>query len=134
MSLEGGCLCGAVRYRTDAEPFNAGYCHCSMCRKSSGAPVIAAASVPTASFELLQGEAALKRYRSSEQVHRLFCGTCGGQLFFDVIDEPDTIDIWLGSLDEPDRVVPGYHIYDGDRVRWLHIADDLPRYKAGRST
>jgi len=132
VSLEGGCLCGAVRYRADAEPFNAGYCHCSMCRKSSGAPVIAAASVPKASLTLLRGEDVLKRYRSSDAVHRLFCGTCGGQLFFDVIDDPDTIDLWLGSLDDPDRVAPTFHIHDADRVEWLNIADDLPRYRAGR--
>lgn len=132
MSLEGGCLCGAVRYRLDAEPFGAGYCHCSMCRKSSGAPVIAAASVPRSAMTLLKGEQALRRYRSSDKVHRLFCGDCGGQLFFDVIDEPDSIDFWLGSLDEPDRVPPTFHIYDADRVAWLDIADNLPRHPASR--
>jgi hypothetical protein len=132
MIAEGGCLCGAVRYRFDAEPFNAGYCHCSMCRKASGAPVIAAASVPRDRLELLQGEAALVRYRSSPEVTRIFCGTCGGHLFFDVPAEPDSIDIWLGSLDAPDRVVPGYHIYTADAVAWHPVDDGTPRYPAGR--
>jgi hypothetical protein len=130
--LEGGCLCGAVRYRADAEPWGAGYCHCSMCRKSSGAPVIAAASVPRAALAIADPSAALRRYRSSPAVTRLFCGTCGGQLFFDVSDEPESIDLWLGSLDEPDKLAPTFHIYEADRVNWLHIADDLPRYPKGR--
>lgn len=132
MTIAGGCLCGAVRYRTDAEPWGAGYCHCSMCRKSSGAPVIAAASVPRDRLIIDDPSAALRRYRSSAAVTRLFCGTCGGQLFFDVADEPDSIDLWLGSLDDPAAVVPTFHIYDADRVAWLHIADDLPRYPQGR--
>ena len=132
MILEGGCLCGAVRYRADAEPWGAGYCHCSMCRKSSGAPVIAAASVPRNALTITDPSAALRRYRSSAQVTRLFCGTCGGQLFFDIGDESDSIDLWLGSLDDPDMVAPAFHIYDADRVAWLRIADDLPRYPEGR--
>jgi hypothetical protein len=129
---EGGCLCGAVRYRFDAEPFGAGYCHCSMCRKSSGAPVIAAASVPRGSLVIARGEESLRRYRSSPQVTRVFCATCGGQLFFDVADEPDSIDLWLGSLDDPDAVPPTFHIYAADQVAWLAIHDDLPRYAQGR--
>ena len=132
MKLKGGCLCGAVRYRFDAEPFGAGYCHCSMCRKSSGAPVIAAASLPRAAMEIVRGEAELRRYRSSDEVTRVFCGTCGGQLFFDIAGEPDSIDFWIGSLDEPGQVAPTFHIYEGDRVSWLDIADDLPRYERGR--
>ena len=132
MKAEGGCLCGAVRYRFDAEPFGAGYCHCSMCRKSSGAPVIAAASVPRAAMEIVRGEAELRRYQSSAEVTRVFCATCGGQLFFDISDEPDSVDFWIGSLDDPDAVPPTFHIYAGDQVKWLDIHDDLPRYAAGR--
>ena len=129
---EGGCLCGAVRYRFDAEPTGAGYCHCSMCRKSSGAPVIAAASVPRDSLVILRGEESLRRYRSSAAVTRIFCTTCGGQLFFDIPDEPETIDFWIGSLDDPDAVPPTFHIYVADSVRWLDIHDDLPKYAQGR--
>lgn len=132
MTGEGGCLCGAVRYRFDAEPFGAGYCHCSMCRKSSGAPAIAAASVPRGSLVIAQGQEALRRYRSSPAVTRVFCATCGGQLFFDVADEPDSIDVWLGSLDDPGAVPPTFHIYVADKVAWFEIDDDLPRYAQGR--
>ena len=47
---EGGCLCGALRYRLDAAPLDIGYCHCSMCRRSTGAPVLAWACIPAAAF------------------------------------------------------------------------------------
>jgi len=132
MSLEGGCLCGAVRYRLDATPFDAGYCHCSMCRKASGAPVAAAASVPRDKLTITQGAERLRRYRSSATVERLFCETCGGQLFFDATTDADTIDFWLGSLDDPAAVAPAFHIYNADRVSWFEIADDRPRYPAAR--
>jgi len=64
MDWEGGCACGSVRYRLDAEPFDAGYCHCEICRRSSGAPVLAFASVPVAAFVVTKGSP--RRRKSSD--------------------------------------------------------------------
>jgi len=61
--LDGGCLCGKVRFRVTAPPFDSGYCHCRMCQRSSGAPLQVSAEFPVDGFELTQGE--LKAYRSS---------------------------------------------------------------------
>ncbi len=48
---EGGCLCGEVRYRIEAEPSDVAYCHCRMCQKTSGAPAMAWGTVPSSAFQ-----------------------------------------------------------------------------------
>jgi len=60
---DGGCLCGALRYRLDAAPLDTGYCHCTRCRQSTGAPVLAWASIPVAAFAYTKGQPAI--YHSS---------------------------------------------------------------------
>jgi hypothetical protein len=75
LPLEGGCLCGKVRYRISAEPRGADYCHCRMCQRASGAPVVPWLTVAREGFAWIKGEPAV--YRSSRKAERLFCPTCG---------------------------------------------------------
>lgn len=76
--LTGGCLCEAVRYRITADSVAALYCHCRMCLRAHGAPVVAWMTVPVAGFEVTAGAPAA--YRSSEPAFRHFCGRCGTPL------------------------------------------------------
>ena len=122
----GGCACGAVRYRLDAEPYDAGYCHCTVCRRSTGAPVVAYATVPLDAFVVTAGTP--RRRRSSDFGERGFCGDCGTHLTMHVDHQPDTIDFTIPSLDAPDAVAPGYHIFAGERIAWFETADALPRH------
>ena len=85
--LEGGCLCGRLRYRVTLAPIDSGYCHCRMCQKSSGAPLQASAEIPIAGFAFIKGKA--KAYRSSPQAVRHFCPHCGSQLTFRMAENPD---------------------------------------------
>ncbi len=78
MEWTGGCLCGAVRYRTEAEPLWIAHCHCAMCRKATGAAFGTYAGFPAGSVEWTEGEPTL--YRSSSEVERGFCSKCGGTL------------------------------------------------------
>jgi hypothetical protein len=128
LPLEGGCLCGAVRYRIGAKPRSADYCHCRMCRGSAGAPVVARLTVANAAFAWTKGEPAV--YHSSPKAERLFCPTCGTQLA--LRDEPDHMDVTLASLDDPEAVRPSYHIWTASRIGWFDTADDLPRYPENR--
>lgn len=124
--LEGGCLCGALRYRLHAAPFDSGYCHCTLCRAASGAPVLAFATVPFDDFEIVNGEP--RRFRSSDFGERWFCADCGTPLCMHVDHQPDTIDFTIGSLDQPEHVEPGFHIWLQSRIRWFEISDKLPRF------
>jgi hypothetical protein len=126
LPLEGGCLCGGVRYRISAEPHHAGYCHCRMCQRSAGAPVVAWLTMASDAFAWLKGEPVA--YRSSQKAERLFCAACGTQLVFREFAEPDQLDVTLASLDDPESVRPSHHIWTASRIGWFEIADDLPRY------
>lgn len=128
--LEGGCACGAIRYRLASTPFDAGYCHCRICQKSSGAPVLAFATVPIGDFQIMQGAVSFRS--SSSFGRRGFCPDCGTQLTMQVDHQPDTLDFTLASLDDPQAVVPGFHIWHGSKIPWFEIADEAPRHAAFR--
>ena len=125
----GGCLCGAVRYHATGLA-RTGYCHCRMCQKASGAPVVAWLMVPADQYEVTKGK--VSSYRSSAEADREFCGTCGTQLVFRPRKARNEVDINLATLDHPETVVPQYHIFTSSQMPWLQIHDDLPRFKEGR--
>lgn len=127
---EGGCLCGAVRYRVSAAPVAAMHCHCTNCRKASGAAFLTWVAVRRDDFEWLSGEPRRYRYESEHYaapVERMFCGTCGSQLVWQCVDR-DTLDVTAGSLDDVGLVEPLRHVFARSRVGWLHLADDLPSF------
>ena len=124
----GGCLCGTVRYSLASEPFDAGWCHCRTCQLNSGSPAMAFATVPLADYRWNSGEAAVRRVKSSSFGHRAFCGQCGTPLYTHVDHQPDTLDFSIATLDEPDRVRPGFHIFWASRVPWTQTDDGLPKF------
>jgi hypothetical protein len=121
----GGCLCGSLRYEA-RDPIDAGYCHCRLCQRSSGAPVLAWVSFPRPAFSQTKGKPTT--HASSASGRRDFCGICGTQIAFRSTADPARIDVNLASLDDPASIEPQYHIWVDSRIPWLHIADDLPRY------
>jgi hypothetical protein len=130
MTSNGGCVCGAVRFSSIAEPVDAGYCHCKLCQRSTGAPVLAWVSYPTAGFSYNHGEPA--RYQSTKHGHREFCSACGTQIAYRDSQDAATVDVNVGSLDDCDQVQPRYHIWCASRIPWFDIADNLPRYEGSK--
>jgi hypothetical protein len=124
-AAEGGCLCGAVRYRVDAGDGDSGYCHCRMCQRSAGAPVLAWLTVPLARFKFTKGTP--KIYHSSAHAQREFCPNCGTQLLFRD-DKGEKVDVNSATLDDPTLAPPRYHIWRTSRISWFETADDLPRF------
>jgi hypothetical protein len=125
-ALEGGCLCRAVRYRARGEPVTVVYCHCTSCRRASAAPVVAWATFPLDRFEITAGSPAV--YASSPGVERAFCSGCGTPLTYRAEYLPGLVDVTVASFDDPAALPPQRHIWDGERVRWLELADALPRH------
>lgn len=123
---EGGCLCGAVRFASLAAPTWSGYCHCRLCQRTSGAPVLAWASFPCDAFAYREGTPSV--YRSSSHGQREFCASCGSQLAYRETRRASTVDVNLATLDHPERVEPRCHIWTRSRIRWFETADALPRY------
>jgi hypothetical protein len=123
--LTGGCLCGDVRYTVSATPDHAVYCHCGMCRKSSGAPYTGWLVVATEAVKWTTQEPA--EYKSSVQAVRKHCRRCGAQLVWQSSKRPQFIALTIGSLDKPDAVKPDKHIFWADRVPGFEVNDGLPR-------
>lgn len=126
MRLTGGCLCGAVRYEFDGVPGAAGWCHCRMCQRSSGAPAQTYVLLPVEGFRHTGAEPVL--YRSSAAGERRFCGVCGSQIEFRDRDEPDRVSLNSGTLDDPSLAPPDRHIWTSGEVAWFGDAADLPRF------
>ena len=132
MNYAGGCLCGKLRYSSSAEPLEAGYCHCRMCQKLSGAAVLPWASFKSGSFSYTEGSP--KIYTSSKRGQWEFCAECGSQIVFRATDNDATVEINVGTLDDPEAVSPQYHVWCDSQVSWFDTADDLPRYPESNET
>ena len=125
-SVVGGCHCGAVRYRAMGPPVLVELCHCKSCRDTVGAPLIAWTAFPRSTFELLAGKPSV--YESSKGLERTFCGRCGTSLTLADQRFADEIYVTNASLDDPELLVPEFHIWRSHRLSWLETSDTLPRY------
>ena len=131
--LTGRCACGGVRYQLNATPFDAGWCHCRTCQLNSGAPAMVFASVPHGDFAVIRGSDKVRRFASSRFGHRIFCGDCGTPLAMQVDHQPETVDFSVATLDRPELVTPGFHIFWASRIGWFDPGDALPRHERFRA-
>lgn len=121
--LDGGCLCGQVRYRATPPKLEGYYCHCRMCQLAFGNTRAAFFNLPKAQVQWLAGAPAW--YASSRIARRGFCGRCGTPLAFEYFDS-ERMDLSVGSLDEPQRLRPTTHFAAESRVEPWHADDGLP--------
>ena len=128
-TMEGGCLCGAVRYRASGRAFGITHCHCRTCRRASGAPFMTWAGFDRDQFTFTQGRPA--SYRSSANVVRTFCGRCGTALSYQRLNLPASIDVTLGSMDDPEKITPEDHTWTENRISCIKL-DHLPAYPQER--
>ena len=124
-SYEGGCLCGRVRFRVTAAAIDTGYCHCRMCQRNSGAPVVAWTTFPAAAFSWVAEPPAT--YVSSPGVQRQFCPKCGSYMVFRNQDSKE-VSVNTASLDDPASFPPRMHIFTESRIPWFPTQDDLPQH------
>jgi hypothetical protein len=130
-SLEGGCLCGAVRFRVKAPFAASGICHCRTCRKAASAPALPFVTLLATAFEVTRGKPA--DYRSSEHVLRSFCRRCGSPLTYRNDAKPDHLDIMTCSLDDADSVPPTFHVWTSHKPAWSVTGENLPAFSTTRT-
>ncbi len=126
---EGGCMCGAVRYRASGAPETVILCHCESCRRHSGAPAVALAGYTRDQVRYVSGPP--KVYNSSPGVGRAYCGDCGTSLTWEGDDGEggQLVELMVATMDQPQDFAPHAHIHHGERLPWFETAEPLPRYR-----
>jgi hypothetical protein len=130
MRVTGGCLCGAVRFEVVGEPSHETFCHCTICRRSSGASPVAWVTFPADGLRYTSG--APNTFRPSDHGHRFFCGACGSPLAFRSDRFPEEIDIATCVLDDPAALPPRDHTQGACGVSWAAPRDGLPVFPFAR--
>ena len=123
-ALSGGCQCGAIRFRIEGELGEASICHCRMCQKAMGGPFGAFVSTGKAKLVWTRGDR--KRFQSSNQVHRGFCGDCGTPLTFEFGDR--LLGLAISAFDEPDAIAPTEQLSPESRVAYVERLSSLPAH------
>ncbi|MBY4894931.1 GFA family protein [Rhodobacteraceae bacterium N5(2021)] len=123
--MTGRCYCGGVQVNATARPQTVSYCHCSDCRRLSGAPVAAFAAFASADLRFTPSKGPRRSF--SKGVDRWFCPDCGTQLAATYDYLLDQVYVPLGLLDQANTLAPESHGHTDSALPWLHIEDDLPR-------
>lgn len=118
-----------MRYEASGTPFHETSCHCTICRRTTGAAFVTWFSVPRSQLRLVRGDPT--RFRSTDKGTRSFCPRCGTQLTFE-LEGLDEIDVTTCSLDDPNALPPRDHTYVSSKLGWVNPADGLPRYRESR--
>lgn len=129
--IRGGCLCGAVRYESDADPAIIAVCHCATCQKNSGSAFSLNVGVPSDSVTM-KGDS-LATYEdqsgaSGKVFYRRFCSKCGSPLSSQGDAYGPVIFIKAGTLDDSSWLEPGAHIWCAEKQPWVDIAEGAAQF------
>jgi hypothetical protein len=127
VSIEGGCSCGAVRYRLASEPLFTHCCHCLNCQRQTGSAFVVNLLIEADRVELLAGEPVpVDVPRDDGSVQTIFrCPDCQVALY-SRYTHPRVRFVRGGTLDEPARFPPDVHIFTRSKVDWIELRDGTP--------
>lgn len=128
-TFDGGCTCGAVRYRMTSAPMFVNCCHCRWCQRETGASFALNAMIEADRVVLLKGEPDVVDTPSNsgkgQKIAR--CPTCRIALWSNYAGGGDAVRfVRVGTLDEPDRLPPGIHIFTASKQPWVVIPPGMP--------
>lgn len=126
-SLAGKCLCGAVHYAVADEFVYAANCHCSNCRRATGAAFKPFAGIGRDRLAITRGGDKLMIF-GDESGNDTHCKVCGS-LLYSVVRDGAFIHVAMGTLVDDPTIRPTKHIFVGSKARWFTITDDLPQYE-----
>lgn len=115
--INGGCFCGAIRYEIDEVDLIVANYHCTICRRTSGAPYVTWLITYESNFRYTWGEPEL--LKSSDQGTRFFCRNCGTPILCRTSTHPERVDVTLGSLDKPEKYTPTMEGFTDTRLPWV---------------
>lgn len=131
MIAEGGCYCGAVRYRAEGEPILKGECFCRECQYISGGNSNLVMAMPTEGFTITKGETkAFARADLEQGVSREFCPTCGTHMITRAPGFPAGVLIKIGTLDDPSLFGgPSMACFTRDKFPHHRLPNDIPVFE-----
>jgi hypothetical protein len=125
--VEGGCACGAVRYRLTSEPMFVHCCHCLNCQRQTGSAFVINLLIEADRVELLSGEPepvdVPRDDGSAQRIHR--CPSCQVAVYSEY-GRPEVRFVRGGTLDEPSSVAPDVHIFTRSKLPWVRLPEDVP--------
>ena len=130
--IQGGCLCGSIRYTGEAQPLMVVACHCTHCRKQSGSAFSVNVVVPLAALEF-SGDTPATFHDVGDSglpVRRRFCAKCGSPLFTELDSMPGVAGLKAGTLDDPSWAQPQANIWCASALPWVSMDADAPRFDA----
>lgn len=125
--LAGKCLCGAVQYEVADAFIYAANCHCSNCRRTTGAAFKPFAGIERAKLRIVKGQDSLKTF-GDDSGHDAHCKACGS-LLYSLVREGAYVHVAMGTLVDDPSIRPDKHIFVGSKAPWFTITDDLPQYQ-----
>ncbi|MBL8773487.1 MAG: GFA family protein [Phenylobacterium sp.] len=129
--IEGGCNCGAVRYRIEGDPMGVAACHCTRCRRQSGSVFSVNLLVPAGAMAV-EGEMTTFEdtdTTSGAPVYREFCGRCGTPIRSRLGANPAMEAVKAGTLDDPNGFAPRLHVFTRSKVDWVEIPAGAPQFE-----
>jgi hypothetical protein len=131
--VQGGCLCGAVRFEIVEPPLEAGYCHCTRCQRRTGTGFSAHARIDGRSFRLLAGADQIGGWQPPDGMEKCFCRQCGAHLFSRDSQDASRMGIRMAAFDEDPGVSLSYRQFTAYAATWEPIPDDgLERFPEAR--
>jgi hypothetical protein len=127
---EGGCACGAVRYRLASEPLFTHCCHCLNCQRQTGSAFVINALIEADRVELVAGDPEpVDVPRDDGSMQRIFrCPICQVAVFSEY-GRPEVRFVRAGTLDDPSWVIPDVHIYTQSKVPWVTLPASVPAFE-----
>jgi hypothetical protein len=127
--MTGGCLCGAVRYEVQGKSLFAVHCHCRDCQRASGTGHMPVLGMPKAFFKVTGKPSSYTiKGKSGLGTTRHFCPTCGSLLFGMADMAPESVSVYVGTLDDPSVFQPEAILFARDRQSWDELAESLPEF------
>lgn len=131
--MSGGCNCGAIRYVIDAPPMAVAACHCTQCRRQSGA-AYSVNLIVRASSMTIAGDLATWQdvdTASGAPLAREYCRTCGSPIRSVPSATPKYVAVKAGTLDDPAPFAPALHIWTRSKLPWVELPAGLPAFAEG---
>ncbi len=130
MKIDGGCHCGQIRYRAEADPDEVEICHCTDCQTLSGSAYRTVVPVDEHTFELLRGTPKLYPKTAEDGSVRLqaFCPECGSPLYSaPPAGEKGYFGIRVGTTNQRDSLVPKNQYWARSAQPWTQDLSAIHR-------